>query len=145
MNQIEKAIEEALGSLDYTRNRVLSLVRLATILQGIDLEGVSSVDGYGDSFNLYLDSEHKNSKLPHILAQKLGINFSKEKNWDNSSIIYKGVMEDGITINIYGAVPDTCRVEYTEVPIPEEEIIRTRKVANIICNEEETVATNKDN
>jgi hypothetical protein len=140
-------INNELENVRYIHKNIGRLVRLAEYFEGVDLADVSSIyaDTYSatDEITLYLKEDRKDSKLAHILAQHLGINFTKEKNYDKASLRYIGQKDqdqngDGkpaLRVVIVGAVPSTCTVEYTEEDIPEDQIVRTRTIARIKCDD----------
>ena len=78
--------------------------------------------------------------MPHKLAQHFGVKFTKRQSYDKSSLTYSAKIDlegNEFAIEVIGAVPQNCTVEYIEEAIPEDEIVRTRKKAVINCVQKE--------
>lgn len=83
-----------------------------------------------------------NAELPRDLIRRgYATKLDKRKSWDGSSIKLSGklfadkafrVVASGITIDINGYVPQTCRVEWEEVMVP----ARVERKAKIVCKPE---------
>lgn len=154
MNEVfRSAITGTASNIRYSQKTLTQYIDAERLLQYIDLSDVGSigVSQYNDgplSVELYLKNECKASRLPHKLARALRIKFAKSKSWDKASIKYTGevLAESGnpkYRVTVHGAVPSTCTVEYTEVPIPRDEIVLTRKVATIKCGKPKPTGVSK--
>lgn len=137
MNQLFLDLIKSESSiLEYYSKSIARTVELAPKFDGLDLADVKSTTIYSTEITFYLKDRAKGSRLPHKLAQHFGVKFVKKQSYDKSSLTYTGKIDfDGteFTIVVYGAVPQTCTVEYIEEAIPENEIVRTRKKAVINC------------
>lgn len=131
------AITHGVDSIQWNAKQINQLTEAGQALAAIDLSDVQYVStsvNYEDKLeiSLTLKESNKASKLPHKLAQHFGVKFTKAQSWDKSSLVYTG-KTDKYIIEVRGAVPQTCTIEYVEEPIPENQIVRTRKRAIINC------------
>src|SRR6185369_3878988 len=106
------------------------------LLEGIDLSDLSyhSISQYGDNplhITLALDSDKKDSRLPHKIAQRFHLKFTKKKGWDGESLEMHAEMPADrelrpgippIHWEIDGVVPKTCEIIFKEIPLTEDEI-----------------------
>ena len=151
-------IKDQTSSLKYIDETIEGYFRLAPAFENVDLSDCSSMDAYRYdkhySVTFTLREDKRDSRLPHVIAQEFGVNLNKTQSWDKKSLTYRTEtdipLNDGVdgykmSISINGSVPPTCHLEYTEEAIPEDQLVRTRRIAKIVCDdspsapEEETV------
>ena len=144
MNKIfNEYIESSLTSLDFCRKDILNAIKVSQFFNNVNIEDVVSLNighnYYTEIPTVTLYVAKKDSKIVHEIAQKLDMKFNKNLTYNNEGIVYEGeLFKEGVKVlevKIYGVLPETCRVEYEEIPLPEDEIKKTRKVAKVICND----------
>ncbi len=113
------------------------------LLEGIDLSDLSyhslnQYDGQPVHITLALESDKKDSRLPHKIAQRFHLKFEKKKDWSGESLEMHAdmpadrILRPGIPPihwEISGVVPKTCKMILREIPLTEEEIEKARAEA----------------
>jgi hypothetical protein len=114
----------------YTKQVGLQL-EAAEILRGIDLSDIGYWTIYRRErssrlhISLELSDKHKDSNIVHNIAQRLHIKFNKEKDKYAETLTYTAET-DMVIIVVSGAIPKTCKIVETQVPLTADELEKAR-------------------
>ncbi len=135
MNRFQQEIADIAHRMTRMGEEIRNNQMADKLLNGIDLSDVSytSLSLYSDVFRITitLDGDKMESKLPHKIAQRFHLKFTKAPSWDKESLTYKATSpatDDQCEIHwcIEGCKPKTCQLIMREIPLTEEEIEAAR-------------------
>lgn len=146
LNKIEQSIKSTKESVARQLDSIEAEMVANRLLGDIpEIEDISYISAFLHEEEIHitfnLDSDKKDSKLVHKIAQKLGMKFTKTKSEYENGLDAVGISADGeLHIKVQGYVPDTCKLITEEVDLPESEwkTIKTKTVTRVDCGTEET-------
>lgn len=142
LNKIEKGTQSTQESINRMTESLVLEGRANRLVGDIpELEDASYISAFvaGEDFHITfnLDSEKKDSKLIHKLAQRFGVKFIKSKSLFGQGLDATAETPDGVHLKIQGYVPATCRIITEEVDLPEDEwvTVKSKTVTRTECSE----------